>query len=1122
MFKRLLFLLATTLSIGCSPTENASLGSTDSSLAVGLSPAPANEPNVLDQLKRYRGQLKFLNLSYMSRGNLEAAPGAPADAKAGSGRAIQESDVFKVGKPGSKLLYLLNNVRGLQVVSFVEGADKPKLLGRVQATGNYPDDMYFDSANDRLLVLERLWNSGSDYNEEQSRIVVYDVKNPAEPKISEVVPFAGEVYDSRLVGDVLYTVGSLRADNSSDSSAKPKGLVQSFRVSRGGIKLVQKLELSLAAVYGQNLNIITTEEAGKPKYYLTAVVSENTWAWFGRQSLVEVVDISDAKGKIQPVMVASVKGMVRERSATAVKNRTLIVTSNYAVKASDNRQIGRVAVETFNFPESSSEIIDEDEARFRQMNIERELKGMPVGDARDKRAEELAADEKLGIKGRFVQSNMTLRKIVADSSATVGDTTGMSADLQDVRYEGDLLYVFWVPTNQIDPFDLFDISAPEKGIKYLGRLQFDGWVERSIPMTVADRKFVIGLGYVVPAVNNEHNRRVPQVVLFEVKESQGKWQASSVATLTMSEANGWADFNSGDKFIEVRPTGEGKGEILFEISTFTDGKYLTGGKVISFDINQAVTNNNAKVFREGGLLAGDAGWLRRVFTNPEIDRVNTFSDQALGVFDAASLGTSSGIIKATATLELARNIRAYVSFAKGASLSGIQIISDYSYYGSGGSTELREVNVERADEELDKTLSTVKVAGAYKAHLLANDGNLYLFTQDYVQNTNAKKGDFSYQLSNRVYKFGLAGAGFANLGEVHWTISNDNNRRRPLITADRGGLLQLPSGAIFVQDGRTLRRVETAATGLAVSEIQIDRTCGRLTENSSMILDMVSNHLFLSKTQTVDEKTYPGWTLTRNLVSPTRLDGKRLKCGAEFNIPGKLIMATDGYVITEDEGVLDVIKRESEREVGDGQKSKFKSYEFKTQKAYVSLKLSNENATLIDQLTLDENSYYEKHLLDDKTLVYLENVGGSSGGGWRPGRRHTMSWPGHGGTVPAEPRLSYLSLDNKGFLVQDVHYLQLDITGANLGELFKDMNTSSHYAVVSNSKEMQVLRLDAATRSPSVIELIPLDERFRRMTARKVVHLGGYHYVDNVNFTSALNSFEVPMGLSGIKQFFIK
>ena len=72
----------------------------------------------------------------------------------------------------------------------------------------------------------------------------------------------------------------------------------------------------------------------------------------------------------------------------------------------------------------------------------------------------LTADAETGLKGRFVKQVATsgataLTKPLADSTVTVGNTQGLSASLQDVRFHDGLLYVYWVPANNIDPLDLF-------------------------------------------------------------------------------------------------------------------------------------------------------------------------------------------------------------------------------------------------------------------------------------------------------------------------------------------------------------------------------------------------------------------------------------------------------------------------------------------------------------------------------------------------------------------------------------------------------------------------------------------------------------------------------------------
>lgn len=77
-------------------------------------------------LSRNIGQTEFANPGYglmlqsaRSGDGLEAVPASAS--KSSDQRAVQEADVFKIGKKGSKLLYLLNSMRGLQVVSYADG-----------------------------------------------------------------------------------------------------------------------------------------------------------------------------------------------------------------------------------------------------------------------------------------------------------------------------------------------------------------------------------------------------------------------------------------------------------------------------------------------------------------------------------------------------------------------------------------------------------------------------------------------------------------------------------------------------------------------------------------------------------------------------------------------------------------------------------------------------------------------------------------------------------------------------------------------------------------------------------------------------------------------------------------
>ncbi len=208
--------LASVALLGC--TQSGAKTETQVLNPASLAPSPAQgqQGQLANRLNRYIGQTDFLTLGYDQRlgGGLESARSMSADgpkAASAPGRAEQESDVFKVGLPGSKLLYLLNNSRGLQVVSFEQGAASPKLVGRVNPTGNGSDTLYSDLDRGRLMVIENIYQG----NQSGSRLVIYDVKNPAKPVIADTVDIAGRVMDSRIVGDVLYVATYQSQDQSS-------------------------------------------------------------------------------------------------------------------------------------------------------------------------------------------------------------------------------------------------------------------------------------------------------------------------------------------------------------------------------------------------------------------------------------------------------------------------------------------------------------------------------------------------------------------------------------------------------------------------------------------------------------------------------------------------------------------------------------------------------------------------------------------------------------------------------------------------------------------------------------------------------------------------------------------
>lgn len=941
--------------------------------SANLAPAPVGKPTQLDLAKRYRGQTEFLQ-TQIARGRMGDPPSAAEKAApAGGGRAEQEADIFKIGKSGSKLLFLLNSYRGLQVVSYAEGPNSPRLLGRVKPTGNYPRDMYYDSKNDRLIVLENLWQSDVAA---EGRLVIYDVKTPAAPKIVETVKFKGNYADSRMVGDVLYLATSVppRSGDWNNTSEKSKGYVMSFGLSAGAVRLVEEKQLELPSVYGELMNMVQVGSGPSAKYYLLSVQSESSWIWWDRQSQVQVIDISDPQGHIRPVMVVSVKGRVKERSHTSIQDGQLVVVSNYSIGADQQRRL-RVAVEAFQLPTDQAEVISETEAEYRRLHIDRELSKVTEGE-REARRQQLLKDKELGLGGRYVRSTTgSLKKLVADSAVTVGDDEGQSADVQDVRYADGLLYVFWVPANQVDPFDLFDVSQLQtQGVQYLGRLKFNGWVAKAIPVTYSGRRFVVGLGWVVPPVNNEQNRRKPQAKIFEIRQNGRQIESVEVrgAELHLSRENLWANFNLGDKFFEPRIGSDGTGVIMFPADLFSSTGYAQGGQLVHVDLNKVLAGQPKEALREGAFLAAPVGWLQRIFSNPEVDRVNTFSNEALGTFDPKQ-ASASGLTQAVHILELARNLVSYLELGG----YGVQVIHQQDWFRSDeAKTQLRVTTKTQPDAEKDQVRSLLELPGAYQAHAVL-EGQLWVHTREskYLQdgqNSKSVETDrvfISQLLENGELKL-IAQADLVS--ERHWGRENSNTESvydsevKLLSLGKEGVLLNLSNGAAVA------RRQDQA---ISLSRMALAK-CGE-TENRMQRVREISQQLYLLATEALPKATDGDLVFVKNYLAPLTVKGQTGTCGPQVNIPGEPVMITDkGEMLTSDTWLVDVVTQVA----GD------RKYSVpRTAHGLTAVKMNAQgSATLVDQL--EDSQYGEVRRLGSEALLRLKSKDETSSWG-RPSRR---------------------------------------------------------------------------------------------------------------------------------------
>lgn len=1091
--------IAGVLLAGCTQNEKPQLTLQDP-MSLAPRPVAGQEAELANRLNRYLGQTDFLTLGYNRalRGGLESAQDVKAAAAPG-GRQEQESDVFKVGNPGSKLLYLLNSSRGLQIISYAKGVDQPELVGRVNPTGNGSDTMYSDLERGRLMVLENVYRGDA----RDARIVVYDVKDPKKPYISDMVEVEGRIVDSRIVGDVLYVATHQITSNQTrwgwSSQKVSGGKVQSYNLKGDKIAKVQEVAMQLPITHGELMNIQNEGD----KYYLVGVQSESGWLWWDRQSAVEVIDISSPTGKIETAMTVYAKGRIGERSQTKIHNGYLVVTSNYTVNPTDRTPIARVAVEAFKLPGEQPDVLTEDEAEYRRLHIERIL-AKTEESKREEVREQLLKDAELGLKGRFIRlKNGSLKKLVADSAVTSGDTTGLSASLQDVRYQDNLLYVFWVPANMADPLDVFNLGDLEKGVKYEGRLEYEGWVARSFPMTYKGRKFIIGLGWIVENANNENMRRYPQAIILEVKNGKRRTRDKQTgeirevesivfekvpgAQVTMkADEHVWANLNTVDREIEVRMDTESRGEILFSAYKWGKNTFSEGGQLIRFDLEEAYQGFGETALEVGPFLQAPASWLRRVFVNKEIGMINAFATENLSTFNTQGLKAAQSA-KAVSVLELARNITSYFTLQTKDGVKGVQVIQSGDYRDQ--KTGLRVVDARNADAEKKDIQAEAVIPGSLVDAVKIDGGKALLVLTSKYEYTE-KKTTYTYNLA----RVELTEKGEVAVDQRSWDDEVQSRRvdfgvRGSALTPIRGGKVLVSTGGKvqLVEEGKSLNpqllSTEACPTGKDLVSVELKEVSGRL-------VFVVTENFEDQLMQTVQKKS----------IVTASLEGQTLKCGVTVNIPGEPVMFVGDQLVTQDRYSKDtqVTYEEYEQRGDNGEIKKVRYQVLKTLEANAFTLVQVKGTAVLRDITSELNTQYGTlsgtQLQGTSKLYFLKTADNN---------RYE------------DAQLATLEVES-GRLVSSTWALQ-GVTGyANLVNLAA-VKDGQAVAVISTDGSNRVYRVEE-NRRPEVIKFRPVKED--GTLGEPTDKIEGYIY-GKVHYTPGQNSLEIASGLRGIIQLFL-
>lgn len=775
-------------------------------------PNPAQlTQNYLEEIsKREIGQTRFAVKGFSGPRAQSSAGSASRGASESNGREIQESDVFKLGKKGKKELFLLNRYRGFQIVSFADGLENPKLVGRFPVYNNWNSEMYYLEKEDRVLVVNTEYSFGLNHWQTNHNTMIYliDVSRSEEPKIIEEISVPGYLEESRMVGDVLYTI------TNNGNWSQMKAQITSVKMTGSSFNIIDQENLHGENRWVRTMNVVKEGE----KYLVVSTLSD----WSNKGDLINVHDITSEKGNVEKLFTAKARGQITERSQTFFHKNHLFAVSNY--QAADANARLRISVEAFPVAKTTA----------------------------------------------IVESKENMR-------VSVGDTNGQHASLQDVRVSGDMLYAFWVPANNIDPFDLFDISEPSKGIKHLGQLQFDGWISKAFPIKYENKEFVIGLGWITPATS-ENGRRYPQAKIFEIKKTNNVVKHEVVASLTLDSEEIWSSLNGEDKYFEVLQEKPGVFNIMFPV-TFSKN-WKSGAKIVGADLN---TNT----LSEGASIVGDQGWLNRVFVNREVRAINTFSDLSLESFNLDDIA-GNGIAKTVSILELARNI---IDFKVAADNSGFQIINQDK------SVEVRQVALTNVDAEKMDTLGYLSVKGTYQWHTFKKN-KLFIITS-----TNKVLPTQSPYWSQETFDF-------ATLNVVDLTTGKVKTQKIDVARTEEENRYYYFSLKHTSSDNVDLITIANQIYKLendSLVALNIAPDCQYFFKNDSheLALHNVGTEIFAFNTFKVKAKesnaeTRFGTSYSLPYIKKLSLNGNNVSCSASINVPGRAVMVKGNFLITSD------------------------------------------------------------------------------------------------------------------------------------------------------------------------------------------------------------------------------
>lgn len=234
-----------------------------------------------------------------------SAPDDPGFEEQDPERVIAEADIIQVH--GGRL-YALSAYSGLSIIDI--GGDRLKMLGR-KALGGTPFEMYLVDGIVYAMFSE--WGKYIEHDDgswewvNTSHLEALDVTDASDIATVGSFELPGWIADSRMVGDVIYTV-TFEDGYCWECKDGPQTTITSLSVGQADdIGVVDRLTIEEPAeTYGWSRSVSVVED----RMYIAGV---DWWDGTGSSSTIQVVDISDPGGDLKNGTTVEISGQVQSR-----------------------------------------------------------------------------------------------------------------------------------------------------------------------------------------------------------------------------------------------------------------------------------------------------------------------------------------------------------------------------------------------------------------------------------------------------------------------------------------------------------------------------------------------------------------------------------------------------------------------------------------------------------------------------------------------------------------------------------------------------------------------------------------------------------------------------------------